>query len=111
MNKLKQEINHLALQLMYERHLRDKYEEESNRMHFYKIERDQLIVEKTCLEKNLKKLVEQYKNEVEECLSVQNKIEIDAYKKELDEKMNLIRYHEIINFCFYLIFYVTFFYF
>ena len=81
-SKLKQEINHLVLQLIYERYLRNKYEEDSNRLHFIKTERDQLLVEKRYLEKNLKQLVEQYKNEVEECLSIQNKSEIKVYKKE-----------------------------
>ena len=89
---MKQEINHLALQLIYERHLRDKYEEEANRLHFYKIERDQLMVEKSFLEKNLKQLIEQYKNEVEESLSEQNKLELNAYKQELNEKDIQIRY-------------------
>ncbi len=84
--KLKQEVNHLVLQLMYERNLRYKYEEESNGLHFIKIERDQLIVEKTYLERNLKQMVEQYKNEVETCLSLQNKTELEAYQIELDEK-------------------------
>ena len=89
---MKHEINHLALQLIYERHLRDKYEEEANRLHFYKIERDQLMVEKSFLEKNLKQLIEQYKNEVEESLSEQNKLELNAYKQELNEKDIQIRY-------------------
>jgi hypothetical protein len=84
--KLKREINHLVLQLMYERHLRDKYEEDSNRLHFIRTERDQLIVEKTYLEKNLKELVERYKNEVEQWLNIENNLELNAYKKELDEK-------------------------
>ena len=81
----------MALQLIYERHLRDKYEEESNRLHFYKIERDQLLVEKSFLEKNLKQLIEQYKNEVEDSLSEQNKVELNAYKKEIDDKDDLIK--------------------
>ena len=98
--KLKQEINHLVLQLMYERHLRDKYEEDSNRLHFIRTERDQLIVEKTYLEKNLKELVERYKNEVEQWLSIENKIEVNAYKKELDEKDLFIEYRMILSFDF-----------
>ena len=89
--KLRQEVNHLVLQLIYERHLRDKYEEDSNRLHFYKIERDQLLVEKSYLEKNLKQLVEEYKNEIEKCLSEQNKVELNAYKKEIDDKDFIIR--------------------
>ncbi len=84
-------MNHLVLQLIYERHLRDKYEEDSNRLHFYKIERDQLLVEKSYLEKNLKQLVEEYKNEIEKCLSEQNKVELNAYKKEIDDKDFIIR--------------------
>jgi len=84
-------VNHLVLQLIYERHLRDKYEEDSNRLHFYKIERDQLLVEKSYLEKNLKQLVEEYKNEIEKCLSEQNKVELNAYKKEIDDKDFIIR--------------------
>ncbi len=84
--KLKQEINHLVLQLIYERHLRDKYEEDSNRLHFIRTERDQLLAEKTYLEKNLKELVEKYKTELEHWLSIENKIELNAYKKELEEK-------------------------
>ena len=88
---LRQEVNHLVLQLIYERHLRDKYEEDSNRLHFYKIERDQLLVEKSYLEKNLKQLVEEYKNEIEKCLSEQNKVELNAFKKEIDEKDSIIR--------------------
>jgi superfamily II RNA helicase len=84
-------VNHLVLQLIYERHLRDKYEEDSNRLHFYKIERDQLLVEKSYLEKNLKQLVEEYKNEIDKCLSEQNKVELNAYKKEIDEKDFIIR--------------------
>ena len=59
-------------------------------MHFYKIERDQLLIEKSFLEKNLKQLVEQYKNEVEECLNEQNKVELNAYKKEIEEKDDII---------------------
>ena len=35
--KLKEENNHLVLQLAYERSLRQKYEEESNRLHIVKI--------------------------------------------------------------------------
>jgi hypothetical protein len=89
-NKLKQEINHLVLQLMYERNLRYKYEEQANSLHFIRIERDQLNVEKSYLEKNLKKLVEQYKNEVESCLSLQRKTELDAYEVELSEKREFI---------------------
>ena len=89
--KLKDEINHLMLQLIYERNLREKYEEEANRLHFIKIERDQLIVEKMYSEKNLKKLVEEYKNEVEASLSTQNNLELHAYKEELKEKSNLIQ--------------------
>ncbi len=85
-NKLKQEINHLVLQLMYERNLRYKYEEQANSLHFIRIERDQLNVEKSYLEKNLKKLVEQYKDEVESCLTLQRKTELDAYEVELNEK-------------------------
>jgi hypothetical protein len=85
-NKLKQENNHLFLQLIYERHLRDKYEQDSNRLHFYKIERDQLKVEKSFLEKNLKQLIEQYKDQVDECLNQQNKLELNAYKSEAEEK-------------------------
>ena len=42
-------------------------------MYFYKIERDQLLMEKSYLEKNLKQLVEQYKSEIEKSLSEQNK--------------------------------------
>ena len=84
-------MNHLVLQLIYERHLRDKYEEDSNRLHFYKIERDQLLVEKSYLEKNLKQLVEEYKNEIEKCLSEQNKVELNAFKKEIDDKDFIIR--------------------
>jgi len=84
-------VNHLVLQLIYERHLRDKYEEDSNRLHFYKIERDQLLVEKSYLEKNLKQLVEEYKNEIEKCLSEQNKVELNAYKKEIEDKDFIIR--------------------
>lgn len=90
--KLKQEINHLVLQLVYERHLRIKYEEDSNRLHFIKTERDQLNVEKKYLERNLKQLVEQYKTEVEECLNLQNKSEVKAFKIELDEKNEFIEY-------------------
>ena len=89
-NKLKQEINHLVLQLMYERNLRYKYEEQANSLHFIRIERDQLNVEKSYLEKNLKKLVEQYKDEVENCLSLQRKTELDAYELELEEKKETI---------------------
>lgn len=85
-NKLKQEVNHLVLQLIYEKHLRDKYEEDSNRLHFIRIERDQLLVEKNNLQLNLKELVDRYKNEVEQCLGEQNKMEISIYKRELDEK-------------------------
>lgn len=36
-SKLKDENNHLILQLTYERSLRNKYEEESNRLHIIKI--------------------------------------------------------------------------
>ena len=72
-NKLKQEINHLVLQLMYERNLRYKYEEQANSLHFIRIERDQLNVEKSYLEKNLKKLVEQYKDEVENCVAPESR--------------------------------------
>ena len=75
---------------MYERHLRDKYEEDSNRLHFIRIERDQLLVEKDCLQKNLKELVERYKNEVEQSLNIENKIEINEYKKDLAEKALII---------------------
>jgi len=89
-SKLKEEMNHLVLQLVYERHLREKYEEEANRLHFIQIERDQLLIEKQFTEKKLKQLVEQYKNEVEESLSSQNRLEISAYKEEVDEKNKLI---------------------
>jgi hypothetical protein len=89
-DKLKREINHLVLQLMYERHLRDKYEEDSNKLHFIRTERDQLRTEKVYLEKNLKELVERYKNEVEQSLSVERNLEQASYKKELEEKNSLI---------------------
>lgn len=88
--RLKQEINHLVIQLMYERNLRNKYEEDSNRLHFIKIQRDQLITEKRFLEKNLKQQVEGYKNEVEECLNIQNKSEIKAYTEELEQKNEVL---------------------
>ena len=91
-SKLKQEINHLVIQLIYERNLRNRYEEDSNRLHFIKTERDQLIVEKRYLEKNLKQLVDRYKNEVEECLNVQTISEVKAYKNDLDEKNKFIEY-------------------
>lgn len=90
--KLKQDVNHLAMQLVYERHLRNKYEEDSNRMYFVKIECEQLKVEKQYLEKNLKELIEKYKNEIEKSLNVQKKTELDAFKCELDEKNLLIEY-------------------
>ena len=78
-SRLIEENNHLTLQLSYERSLRNKYEEESNRLHIIKIgkfkdfyifiriiillhlERDQLLGEKINIEKYLKDLVEQYK--------------------------------------------------
>lgn len=89
-SKLKEEINHLVVQLIYERHLREKYEEDANRLHFIQIERDQLLIEKQFSEKKLKQLVEQYKNEVEVSLSSQKNLELNAYKEELKEKNNLI---------------------
>jgi hypothetical protein len=88
--RLKKEMEHLGLQLIYERSLREKYEEDSNKLHFIKIERDQLNVEKVYLERNLKQLIEQYKNEVEESLTMQNNIELSAYKNELEDKYILI---------------------
>lgn len=89
-SKLKEEMNHLVLQLIHERHLREKYEAEANRLHFIKIQRDQLIIEKEFSEKKLKQLVEQYKNEVEESLNSQNKLELNAFKEEVKEKSDLI---------------------
>lgn len=88
--KLKQDLKHLAKQLVYERHLRNKYEEDSNRLHFIKIQCDQLKEEKSYLEKNLKELVEQYKREVEECINQQKKVELNAFKADLDERDLLI---------------------
>ena len=104
--RLKQDLNHLAIQLVYERHLRNKYEEDSNRLHFIKIQCDQLREEKSYLEKNLKEMVEMYKNEVEECLNEQKRVELDAYRNEIREKDLLIEYWSIINLnnwiiCFY----------
>ena len=90
--RLKQDLNHLAIQLVYERHLRNKYEEDSNRLHFIKIQCDQLREEKSYLEKNLKEMVEMYKNEVEECLNEQKRVELDAYRNEIREKDLLIEY-------------------
>lgn len=84
--RLKQDLNHLAIQLVYERHLRNKYEEDSNRLHFIKIQCDQLKEEKSYLEKNLKELVEQYRREVEEGISEQNKVELDAYQNDIKER-------------------------
>lgn len=89
-NKLNQDLKHLAKQLVYERHLRNKYEEDSNRLHFIKIQCDQLKEEKNYLEKNLKELVEQYKREVEECINQQKKVELNAFKSDLDERDLLI---------------------
>ena len=89
-SKLKEEMNHIVLQLIHERHLREKYEGEANRLHFIKIQRDQLIIEKEFSEKKLKQLVEQYKNEVEESLNSQNKLELNAFKEEVREKSDLI---------------------
>jgi len=54
------------------------------------LERDQLLGEKIYIEKYLKDLVEQYKNDVENILFTQKKTEIDAYKKEIDEKKSII---------------------
>lgn len=88
--RLKQEMDHLILQLQYERHLREKYEESSNRLYSFKIERDQLQIEKSKLELNLKQLVEKYKLEIEESLSMQNKTEVESYRLELDEKNKII---------------------
>lgn len=88
--RLKQEINHLVIQLIYERNLRNRYEEDSNRLHLIRTERDQLITEKRFLEKNLRQQVEGYKNEVEECLNIQNKSEIKAYKEELEQKNEIL---------------------
>ena len=42
------------------------------------------------IEKYLKDLVEQYKNDVENILFTQNKTEMDAYKKEIEEKKCII---------------------
>ena len=103
-SKLKQDLNYLAIQLIYERHLRNKYEEDSNRLHFTKIECEQLKVEKSNLEKNLKQLVEQYKSEIEECLSVQKKVELDAYRIEIEEKNLFIEYIYELNFSFFVVF-------
>jgi hypothetical protein len=89
-DNLKREINHLVLQLMYERHLRDKYEEDSNQLHFIRTERDQLSAERLSLQKNLKELVERYKNEVDQWLTIEKNLELDAYKKELEEKNSFI---------------------
>ena len=86
MGKLRREVEHLRLRLAYELHLRDKYEEEANRQHFIRIERDQLAIEKSYLEKNLKQLIEQYKNEVEVSLRAQTTTEMSALYAELDEK-------------------------
>jgi hypothetical protein len=84
-------MNHLAMQLIYERHLREKYEENANKLHFIKIERDQLLVEKQYSEKNLKQLVEKYKTDVEISLNSQNNLELNAYKEELTSKNNIIQ--------------------
>jgi hypothetical protein len=89
-HKLREEINHLALQLIYERHLREKYEEDANRLHFIKIERDQLLIEKQFTEDKLKQLVEQYKLEVEVSLNSQNNLELNAYREDVREKNELI---------------------
>jgi hypothetical protein len=48
--------------------------------------------EKSYLEKNLKEMVEMYKNEVEECLNEQKRVELDAYRNEIREKDLLIEY-------------------
>lgn len=83
-------MNHLVIQLMYERHLRDKFEETANRLHFIKIERDQLLLEKANADKNLRHLLEKYNNEVEESLNMRNKIEMDSFKCVLNEKTQMI---------------------
>jgi hypothetical protein len=75
---------------MYERHLRDKFEETANRLHFMKIERDQLLLDKANADKNLRHLLEKYNNEVEESLSMRNKIEMDSFKRDLNEKNQMI---------------------
>lgn len=83
-------MNHLVLQLIYERHLREKYEEDANRLYFIKIEKDQLVKEKNYTEQNLKQLVEKYKMEVEESLRSQNNLELNAYREDVKEKSELI---------------------
>jgi len=96
-------MNHLVIQLMYERHLRDKFEETANRLHFIKIERDQLLLDKANADKNLRHLLEKYNNEVEESLSMRNKIELDLFKRELAEKSQMIEYkkYSLLSLIFY----------
>ena len=88
--KLKEEVNHLVLQLIYERHLREKYEEDANRLHFVKIERDQLMHAKYFSDKRLSQLVEQYKNDVEKSLGDQYRMETKAYEEELNDQSMII---------------------
>lgn len=88
--RLKQEMDHLVLQLQYERHLREKYEESSNLFYSFKIERDQLQMEKTCLEMNLRDQNDRFKNEIETSLNIQNSLELRAYKEELEKKNEII---------------------
>jgi hypothetical protein len=89
-SELKQECDHLFLQLVYERHLREKYEADSNQLHIIKIKCKQLTDENRNLKEYLKQLVEQYKNEVEESLSAQNRMELEAYRMEMDVKNCMI---------------------
>lgn len=90
LDRMRQETNHLALQLVYERHLREKYEREANRLCLTRTERDQLLVEKQDSEKKLKALVERYKSEVEESLRCQGRLEVTAFQQELADKDALI---------------------
>ena len=83
-------MNHLVIQLIYERHLREKYEKDANRLYFTQIEHDQLLIEKQSSQDKLKQLVEQYKSEVEISLKSQNHLELNAYIEESKEKNSLI---------------------
>ncbi len=87
---------------MYERHLRDKFEETANRLHFMKIERDQLLLDKANADKNLRHLLEKYNNEVEESLSMRNKIEMDSFKRDLNEKNQMIEWEFFLQHAFVL---------
>ena len=81
----------LYYELLYERSLREKYEEMANKFYYLKIERDQFLNEKLCLEKTLKDTVEKHRREIEDYLISPTRIELSDCHKKIEEKEKEIK--------------------